>query len=79
MVAPRPYLFTISFAAREATIFSKRASPAWFRVFRDATIQENNIVRTVASAAGTLSSIIFVLPGLIIIGDLCSAEAASEL
>jgi putative OPT family oligopeptide transporter len=35
---------------------------------RDATIQENNIVQTVASAAGTLSSIIFVLPGLIIVG-----------
>jgi uncharacterized oligopeptide transporter (OPT) family protein len=30
-------------------------------------------------AAGTLSSIIFVLPGLIMIGDLRSAEAASEL
>ena len=32
------------------------------------TIQENNIVQTVASAAGTLSSIIFVLPGLVMIG-----------
>jgi putative OPT family oligopeptide transporter len=39
--------------------------PAWFR---DATIQENNIVQTVASLPGTLSSIIFVLPGLIMIG-----------
>ncbi|MEY2545533.1 MAG: hypothetical protein QOG48_650 [Verrucomicrobiota bacterium] len=38
------------------------------RAFRDATVQENNIVQTVASAAGTLSSIIFVLPGLIMIG-----------
>jgi len=28
----------------------------------------NNIVQTVASAAGTLSAIIFVLPGLVIIG-----------
>jgi putative OPT family oligopeptide transporter len=36
--------------------------------FKGATIQENNIVQTVASAAGTLSSIIFVLPGLIMIG-----------
>jgi len=35
---------------------------------RGATIQENNIVQTVASAAGTLSSIIFVLPGLIMVG-----------
>jgi putative OPT family oligopeptide transporter len=43
-------------------------SMAILRTFRDATIQENNIVQTVASAAGTLSSIIFVLPGLIMIG-----------
>ncbi|MEO7149541.1 MAG: oligopeptide transporter, OPT family [Rhodanobacteraceae bacterium] len=43
-------------------------SMAILRYFRDATIQENNIVQTVASAAGTLSSIIFVLPGLIIVG-----------
>src|SRR5437660_7159639 len=43
-------------------------SMAILRAFRDATIQENNIVQTVASAAGTLSSIIFVLPGLIMIG-----------
>src|SRR5947209_9819175 len=41
---------------------------AILRNFKDATIQENNIVQTVASAAGTLSSIIFVLPGLIMIG-----------
>src|SRR5947207_187388 len=41
---------------------------AILRSFRDATVQENNIVQTVASAAGTLSSIIFVLPGLIMIG-----------
>jgi putative OPT family oligopeptide transporter len=43
-------------------------SMAILRYFRDATVQENNIVQTVASAAGTLSSIIFVLPGLIMIG-----------
>jgi putative OPT family oligopeptide transporter len=43
-------------------------SMAILRGFRGATIQENNIVQTVASAAGTLSSIIFVLPGLIMIG-----------
>lgn len=43
-------------------------SMAILRRFRDATIQENNVVQTVASAAGTLSSIIFVLPGLIMIG-----------
>ncbi len=43
-------------------------SMAILRNFSNATIQENNIVQTVASAAGTLSSIIFVLPGLIIVG-----------
>jgi len=43
-------------------------SMAILRSMKNATIQENNIVQTVASAAGTLSSIIFVLPGLIIVG-----------
>jgi putative OPT family oligopeptide transporter len=43
-------------------------SMAILRGFAGSTIQENNIVQTVASAAGTLSSIIFVLPGLIMIG-----------
>ena len=43
-------------------------SMAILRAFKDTTVQENNIVQTVASAAGTLSSIIFVLPGLIMIG-----------
>ena len=43
-------------------------SMALLRFFKNATIQENNIVQTIASAAGTLSSVIFVLPGLIIIG-----------
>ncbi|MBS0464817.1 MAG: oligopeptide transporter, OPT family [Proteobacteria bacterium] len=43
-------------------------SMAILRNFRGATMQENNIVQTVASAAGTLSSIIFVLPGMLMIG-----------
>ena len=43
-------------------------SMAVLRFFRDSTIQENNIVQTIASAAGTLSAIIFVLPGLIMVG-----------
>jgi putative OPT family oligopeptide transporter len=43
-------------------------SMAVLRMFRQGTIQENNIVQTVASAAGTLSSIIFVLPGLVMVG-----------
>jgi len=36
--------------------------------FKNASILENNIVQTIASAAGTLAAIIFVLPGLIMIG-----------
>jgi putative OPT family oligopeptide transporter len=43
-------------------------SMAVLSAFRNSTILENNIVQTVASAAGTLSSIIFVLPGLVIVG-----------
>ncbi len=43
-------------------------SMAILKAMRDSTIQENNIVQTVASAAGTLSAIIFVLPGLVIVG-----------
>src|SRR3954447_14509340 len=43
-------------------------SMAVLRNFRDSTIQENNIVQTIASAAGTLSAIVFVLPGLVMIG-----------
>jgi putative OPT family oligopeptide transporter len=43
-------------------------SMAILRAFKNGTIQENNIVQTVASAAGTLSSIIFVLPGLVMVG-----------
>jgi putative OPT family oligopeptide transporter len=43
-------------------------SMAVLRGFKSSTIWENNIVQTVASAAGTLSSIIFVLPGLVMVG-----------
>ena len=43
-------------------------SMAVLKLFADATIQENNIVQTIASSAGTLSAIIFVLPGLIMVG-----------
>ena len=38
------------------------------RALRTGSIRENNIVQTVASAGGTLSAIIFVLPGLIMVG-----------
>src|SRR5688500_8899960 len=43
-------------------------SMAILRWFASSTILENNIVQTVASAAGTLAAIIFVLPGLVMIG-----------
>jgi putative OPT family oligopeptide transporter len=43
-------------------------SMAVLRLFKSSSIVENNIVQTVASAAGTLSAIIFVLPGLVIVG-----------
>ncbi|MET3761416.1 oligopeptide transporter, OPT family [Sphingomonas sp. UYEF23] len=43
-------------------------SMAILKLFKGSTILENNIVQTVASAAGTLAAIIFVLPGLVMIG-----------
>ncbi len=43
-------------------------SMALLSAFKNATIQENNIVQTIASAAGTLASVIFVLPGLLMVG-----------
>src|SRR5690606_17982825 len=43
-------------------------SMAILRAFRGSSILENNIVQTQASAAGTLSSIIFVLPALLMLG-----------
>jgi putative OPT family oligopeptide transporter len=43
-------------------------SMAVMRFVGNSNILENNIVQTVASAAGTLAAIIFVLPGLIMIG-----------
>jgi putative OPT family oligopeptide transporter len=43
-------------------------SMALLSMVKNSSILENNIVQTVASAAGTLSAIIFVLPGLVIVG-----------
>lgn len=43
-------------------------SMAILRFLPNSSILENNIVQTVASAAGTLAAIIFVLPGLVMIG-----------
>lgn len=43
-------------------------SMAILRYFANHSVVENNIVQTIASAAGTISSVIFVLPGLVMIG-----------
>ncbi len=43
-------------------------SMALLGFFPGSNIRENNIVQTVCSAAGALASIIFVLPGLVIVG-----------
>ena len=43
-------------------------SMAVLKFFKGSNILENNMVQTQASAAGTLSSIIFVLPGLLMAG-----------
>ena len=43
-------------------------SMAVLRMFGSANILENNMVQTQASAAGTLSSVIFVLPALVMMG-----------
>lgn len=43
-------------------------SMALLHRFRDHSVVENNIVQTIASSAGTLAAIIFVLPGLIMVG-----------
>ncbi|AAP96616.1 oligopeptide transporter, OPT family [[Haemophilus] ducreyi] len=43
-------------------------SMAVLKMFKGANILENNMVQTQASAAGTLSSVIFVLPALLMMG-----------
>ncbi|MES2254603.1 MAG: oligopeptide transporter, OPT family [Pseudomonadota bacterium] len=43
-------------------------SMALLGLFSGSNIRENNIVQTVCSAAGTMSSVIFILPSLLIIG-----------
>ncbi len=51
-----------------STIPAAVISMAVLRAVKNSTIYENNIVQTVASAAGTISAVIFVLPGLVMIG-----------
>ena len=43
-------------------------SMAVLQMAKDANILENNMVQTQASAAGTLSAIIFIIPGMLMIG-----------
>lgn len=43
-------------------------SMAILKVFKDSNVLENNMVQTQASAAGTLSAVIFIIPGLLMIG-----------
>src|ERR1700722_18195556 len=43
-------------------------SMAVLGLFSGSNILENNIVQTVCSSAGAMASIIFVLPGLVIVG-----------
>ena len=56
-------------------------SMAVLKFYKDSSILENNMVQTQASSAGTLSSVIFVLPGLLMMGsvlanhvDLCGGR-----
>lgn len=41
---------------------------AVLKFFKDSNILENNMVQTQASAAGTLSSVVFIIPGLLMLG-----------
>lgn len=43
-------------------------SMAVLKMAKDSNILENNMVQTQASAAGTLSAIIFIIPGMLMIG-----------
>lgn len=43
-------------------------SMAILSAFKDSNVLENNMVQTQASSAGTLSAVIFVLPGLLMLG-----------
>lgn len=51
-----------------SSILAAVISMAVLKFFKDSCILENNMVQTQASSAGTLSSVIFVLPGLLMMG-----------
>jgi putative OPT family oligopeptide transporter len=70
------FLFTaanVYFGLRVGLTFSTALpaaviSMALLRGFADNTLVENNITQTICSAAGAVATIIFVIPGLIIVG-----------
>ncbi len=79
--APLGALITLAFTAANVVIWARRSgrplprrSPAACDLhgaalrLKDSNILENNLVQTQASAAGTLSSVIFVLPALLMLG-----------
>lgn len=43
-------------------------SMAILKMYKDSNVLENNMVQTQASAAGTLSAVIFIIPGLLMMG-----------
>lgn len=51
-----------------SSILAAVISMAVLKMFSGSNILENNMVQTQASAAGTLSSVIFVIPGLLMMG-----------
>ena len=62
-------LITVIFTASNVySIPAAVISMAILKFFKDSSILENNMVQTQASSAGTLSSVIFVLPGLLMMG-----------
>src|SRR3977135_761514 len=68
VAAPNVYLGLKVGLTFASSIPAAVISMAILSAFKDSSILENNIVQTVASAAGALSAIIFVLPGLVIVG-----------
>jgi putative OPT family oligopeptide transporter len=70
------FLFTaanVYFGLRVGLTFSTAlpaavVSMAVLRAFSDNTLVENNITQTICSAAGAVATIIFILPGLVMVG-----------
>lgn len=66
--APNVYLGLKVGVTFASSIPAAVISMAVLKFFKDSSILENNMVQTQASSAGTLSSVIFVLPGLLMMG-----------